>query len=685
MRSPIVLLVVWLLSAMLGACGGGTPEAVDPTKPIEGREIRKAGELEGVWLALNEGGFLGIEFMDDGRAIGTLYSSAFESVTPAMYDYSVLDDGRLVLVGASGVGQEVFTTTIDGDQLELKGFVNSQHFMRLPKGQTLEQGIEEQSKLREAEYEKRYQVVNEMLRQDDLVIVPATPSPNAPPAMALQLTATGSGQAWYEADPPHLDTIDTQIDADRRNQPTVQVNFGQQIRPATSQQSGGGSITFVLSGEWENPTLTSQVDYDGQALELALRRDRGRHAAIVEQFDKEMARLDALRKPVTDLLNEFAVLDVSLSSDNPGSYPRGYLDHLVLTLDAETGMYSGGSVVTTLDSGAQVQFPSISGEVALADNGVPLLIIRTPVRQYQLTPDGNKFTGAWFHNNYPDGYAAEAAIVSASDAATQKHQGDKQREALLALDGSVAFFGFVNHMPTFDHGATALTRLTVTAQPDGTFSAEARFPVIDGAERMTGTIVDVLDQGPMLELRFADFSIAGQPNNFGNPLRNQIWMLKVTETSPGSRTLSGHGINLGPGELEFKEMSDKWRGEQKRAVIAALTAGADFAWLIPADEGAITHLRLDPASNKVTGQLAAGGPAMAGYVGVPYDGELGEIDGFPVVRASFKTNADARYPADQSLTWFALETPDGVLLKGRAINNRNTYANQSELLAARSN
>jgi hypothetical protein len=223
----------------------------------------------------------------------------------------------------------------------------------------------------------------------------------------------------------------------------------------------------------------------------------------------------------------------------------------------------------------------------------------------------------------------------------------------------------------------------VTPRPDGTFSAEARFPVIDGTERMTGTIVDVLDEGPMLELRFADFSIAGQPNNFGNPLRNQIWMLKVTDTSAGNRALSGYGINLGPGELEFREMSDKWRDEQKRAVIAALTAGADFAWRIPADEGAVTHLRLDPASSKVTGQLAAGGRATAGYVGIPYDGELIEVDGFPVVTANFKSPANARYPADQSLTWFAMETPEGLLLKGSSVNNQNRYTNQSELLAAR--
>ena len=683
MPSPKALFAILVLSAMVVACGGGTSEPVDPNEPIEGREVRKARELEGVWLALNEGSFLGIEFMADGRALGTVYHRSFGNVSQAMYDYSVLDDGRLALVGVSGAGQEVYTTNIDGDRLELESFINSQRFMRLPKGQTLEQGIEAQSKLREAEYEKRYAVVNEMLRQDDVVIVPTAPSPGAPPAMALQLAATGSGQAWYEDDPPHLDAIDTQIDADRNNQPTVQVTFGQQIRPATSQQSGGGAITFVSSGDWQEPVLTAQVEYDGRSYELALRRDRSRHAAIVGQFDQEMARIDALRKPITDVLGEYAVLDVSLSSDNPSYYPQGYRDHIVLSLDPKTGMYSGGSVVTTVDSGVQVQFPSISAEVALAENDVPLLIIHTPVRQYQLSPDGGKLAGAWFHLNYPNGYAAEAAVVRTSDAATRQKESDAQREALLALDGSVAFFGFVNHMPTYDYGATALTRLTVASRPDGTFTAEARFPVIDGTESMTGTIVDTLDEGPMLELRFADFTVAGKPSNLGNPLRSQVWMLKVTDSSPGSRTLAGYGINLGPGTLEFREMSDKWRAEQKRAVTAALAAGADFAWLIPADEGAVSRLRLDPATNRVTGQLATGGRATAGYVGVPYDGQLGEVDGFPVVTATFKSGEGARYPADQSLTWFALETPDGLLLKGRAINNRNTYANQSELLAAR--
>ena len=63
----------------------------------------------------------------------------------------------------------------------------------------------------------------------------------------------------------------------------------------------------------------------------------------------------------------------------------------------------------------------------------------------------------------------------------------------------------------------------------------------------------------------------------------------------------------------------------------------------------------------MTGQLAAGGRATAGYVGIPYEGELIEVDGFPVVTANFKSNANARYSADQSLTWFALQTPDGVM------------------------
>ena len=173
-----------LVASVIVGCGGGDAP-VDPNAAVEGRALRRASELEGVWLGLTEGTFLGLEFMDDGQALATLVGGGFGGPGQALYNYSVLDDGRLALVGINGAGQEVYTTNIDGDRLEIESFINKQRFMRLPEGQTLEQGLEEQLKLREAQYQERYDALTAFLSEPGLVIAPTTPAPGGPAAMAV--------------------------------------------------------------------------------------------------------------------------------------------------------------------------------------------------------------------------------------------------------------------------------------------------------------------------------------------------------------------------------------------------------------------------------------------------------------------------------------------------------------------
>lgn len=683
LRRIAVLGVVVVFPWVLTACGGGSSGPVDTSQPLEGRELRRASELEGTWLALNEGAYLGLEFMDDGQVLATMYSEIFDEVAPALFNYSVLEGGRLALVGSAG--QQIYTTKIDGEQLEIEGFLNTQRFMRLPRGQTLEQGAEELMRVKQAEYQQRYDVINEMLRQADVVIEPTTPSPNAPPAMALVLEPTGSGRAWYEADPPHLDAIDTQIGGPNRdNQPDVTVSFGRQLRPATTQGSGGGSITFAVSGDWREPTLLSQVNYGGQSFELALRRDRSRHAEIVGRFDAEMARIDAALAPITRMLGDFAILEGGLSTDSP-TLPRGYRDRLALVRNPDTGMYTGTSVVTAVDNGVTNEFPSVDAEVRMVED-TPMLLVRTPVRQYQLAVEGDTLSGGWFPYGAQQGYAAAFVVQRSTDAATRQRENDAQRQALLALDGSVSYYGLVNHLPRFDRGAASLTRLTIAAQPDGTFQATARFPAMNGTETMTGTIVDTVEHGPMLDLRFADFNINGQSSG-GNItliyglLRNQSWQLQVTGSEPGSRMLSGAGRGLMPPALEFREMSDAWRAELVRDATATLSAGADFTWQIPPDQGGATRLTLDAASRRVTGELSeATTGTWRGHIGSLYDGELTEIEGFPAITATHRAAPGARLPLDQSAVWFLLQTDGGLLLKGQTTDNRNGYSQQSELV-----
>jgi hypothetical protein len=660
----------------VAGCGGGSESSVDPNQPVEGRALRKASELEGVWLALNEGAYLGLEFMDDGRALATHLAAG-----QVFYNYSVLDDGRLALIGINGGGQEVYESKIDGDRLELEGFINSQRFMRLADGQTLEQGIEEQSRLREAEYEKRHDALTAWLGEPGLVIAPSTPSPNGPAPMAVQYDGqTGMGQAWYDEEPPHLNQLRIALDSDR-NRPVVNVTFGMQLRPPTTNQSENGSITFATSGDdFDNPTLLAQVNYGGQDLELALRRDRGQYDAIIERFDAAMAREDALRKPITDLLKEVAVLDGVLASE--GVNANGYRDRIALTRDPQTGLYSGSSVWTNADTGQSMQYPAVSAEIAIIDDA-PMLIISNPVYQYQLSADAGKLTGGYFRQGFNQGYAAEFTIVRATDAATLARENQAQRAALLEIDASRQYVGFVNNAPSFDYGQVPVAVLTITPQANETFTAMVRFPGNRLTERMTGRIVDTLDAGPLLELSYVSLEAdegGVNPAQLG-PIRGQVWTLDVGEPVDGRRTLVGSATNLGP--LEFHEMTAAWRAAQMRAFTEALTAGVDFRSKIPDDAQTVLRLKLDPATMQISGQMVAPTGQNRGYDGTPYNGELltETGDGLPLVTVSALRPEDGFFPLNVRLSWVGIQVPEGLLLTGILDNVRARSRYQSEYIA----
>ena len=89
---------------------------------------------------------------------------------------------------------------------------NTQRFRRLPRGQTLEQGIAEQERLDAAAYRERHEALLEYLEWDDLVMVPVTPGPDAPTAIALDLAISDPGRGWYDDRPPHLDEIRSAIE-----------------------------------------------------------------------------------------------------------------------------------------------------------------------------------------------------------------------------------------------------------------------------------------------------------------------------------------------------------------------------------------------------------------------------------------------------------------------------------------
>ena len=68
---------------------------------------------------VNQGDFIGFEFMEDGKVLATPITAALTGGA-VMYDYSVLEGGRLSLMTPDG-RTVLYKVTLAGDQMELEG------------------------------------------------------------------------------------------------------------------------------------------------------------------------------------------------------------------------------------------------------------------------------------------------------------------------------------------------------------------------------------------------------------------------------------------------------------------------------------------------------------------------------------------------------------------------------------
>ena len=201
---------------------------------------------------------------------------------------------------------------------------------------------------------------------------------------------------------------------------------------------------------------------------------------------------------------------------------------------------------------------------------------------------------------------------------------------------------------------------------------------------MTGRIVDTLDAGPMIELQYVSVQVddaSGANPAFIQAIRPQVWTLDVGEPVDGRRTLVGSGTYLGP--LEFHEMTAEWSAEHMRAFTEALTAGLDFQSKIPNEPQTVLRFKLDPATKQITGQMVATAGRDRFFNGVPYNGELAEVDGLPVMTVSAQLPADAPVPLNVRTSWVGVQVPEGWLLTGYFDNLLSRGRFQSEFIATK--
>ena len=655
---------ILLALLLLGGCGGGEDAASDG--PLEGRELGRAGQLEGTWLGLNQGDFIGFEFMDDGKVLATPVTSAMMG-GGVMYQYSVLEGGRLSLMAPNGQTR-TFKVTLSGDFMELEGAMmlspsNTQRFRRLKRGQTLEQGIEEQDKIDAAAYKERYDGLTEYLARDDLVMAPVTPDPAGPSAVALDLDISAPGRGWYDDSPPHLDEIGAAIDtvANDATRPALRITFGQQLDPPPQHSRGSSQITFDSSGDADEPHLVANVNYGNKPVQLEIRSDAKLHREIIGRFDAEKERIEALRAPLLSALKDYVVIEGRSGAQYANQATQ---DRFILVRDPATGKFRGEGAFTYENRVPQAA--AVTAEVVVYDDQAMLLIDGFN-RRYQLTlpgADAKDFDGAWFPTGQQNGWKVTLAISEAIDAAERERRAVAQRNALGKLGAATSYFGRAPILAEAWGAPQPFVILTVEPGSNGGFVATARYPSMRMDVKMSGQIAESIT-GPALQLRYGGSEVdpttaamlALQP--LERQLQNQVWSLTLTEPGNPGSLLEGGGTSMGAVSLE--PMTDAWKKRQLETVKKTLAAGADFnAWSMTQRqaEPAVFKYKLDAA----TGELNAVVPERSGPMGIwpgqTYEGKFIEQYGVPAAEFTYAFNKRRDY----SMDWWAYVRPDDSIL-----------------------
>lgn len=647
-------IVIGALCLCLLGCGGeessspslSNTSASEADAPLKGKDLSKPSQLVGTWLFASDGDYIGLEFMKDGKVLATPVMAAMAGLNSGvMMDYAVMDGGRVSLTAANGQTQ-VFGVTVSGDQLELKGGMrfsgtDSQRFRRLPSGQTLEQAFEEQEKAEAKARQEKYAALQAFLQKPGLVIVCPTPGPSAPASIAMSAQTDPAGQrAWHDDAPPHVDRVSASVDLNEGGKnPLVNVTYGQQLQPPPTQPfRGGTTISFEVSGDAKNPVAKAKITYGGQPFELELKQDEKLHQQIVGRFDAEIARVEGLKKPMSALLKDFAVLEGVSGSEYPNQ-PKADTVRIILVRDA-TGGYTGESVLVKGANGQAAAMPNTTAQITVI-NDQPMLMVNCYNRQYQLSHDAatGKLAGGWFYNNNPNGFVADLQVVEAMDEAARQKKFDADRKALASLSPSTPLIGLADHRGTFLPKPGPVS-LALTVSPDNRVTGTASFAQVLAVVAVQGQIADTLS-GPQLQLQFGNLLENGSihAGNLANGLRNQRWAYRVADTGT-----DGGPIALTDGALTLTQATATYKTELKKKLADAMATGLAMRMMNP-DYGVNTpkpvyQFKIDPATNQVAGMWVSGDrpfPAQTTFAG-----DLTDAGGLPYMTVQIADPPPAR-------------------------------------------
>ncbi|HEX7037296.1 MAG TPA: hypothetical protein VF210_16105 [Pseudomonadales bacterium] len=534
-----------LLAAFgLSGCGGGADDSSAADGPIEGRPVSKANELVGTWMRVSSGDLLGLEFLEDGKALVT--SDMGDTVT---LGYSLLDGGRLNLIGLGGAST-VFETRRAGDVLELTPEMamqdEGQRFRRVPEGTTLAAALRQHAEQIAAEQQRRREGLEQMLAAGDLVIVGAENGPAAVLSLALDHVVPQIGGSAVMDDDPERDdplrpvrahplagTIAPLDDVTNRLQVTLDVQPA--VEPS-GQQDIRGRITLVADGPLDRSRLTGTATFPGTQANgpVVLESDARRHGQTLARLEEQReARARALAK-VSDPLGGRVIL-TGRKTGLGGADPQP----VELTLERQADRYTGTATV------ASRQLTGVTGGLDLVIGQGALYVMLPTGEQWRLQPDedGRVFSGPWRPHARAD-FLGHGEVRLTIERAWTEAQVAAEREAIERFLGEelqkpTRFVGFVRSQVGSNPVQYWPVSLELSIGAGGSAAGQAWLPGQNVGLQLSGHRA-----GNSIALSSTGV-LEGSTNDRG--LMQQRWQLAVAGMDPEPRLAGNLSSPLGAG------------------------------------------------------------------------------------------------------------------------------------------
>ncbi len=631
-----------LLSAVLfvnPGCGKSEPTSAkaDTSIPLEGSAVSKPKQLVGAWMAVSDGQLSGVEFLKDDQAMLTSANGGTLTLT-----YSLLDDGRVSLVNPQGQ-TTIYTTTLSGDTLELASGqprVGVQRFERLPKGQTLTQGIAAREAVLVERMKQRITALQSTLLKGDVVL--SSGDGDDAWVMALRFTDPGSsldGEMVFDSfkgktnalSPVLVLPFRAETSAAGQRSDTINIQF--QVAPPTEprgQDRVRGTVRLTMSGDPKNQSIGGEATFTSlwpSPRPVSLSNDSKAYKATLAKLDAQRAHVKQEIDTMRAFLGGRSVFTGQrVVNGTPDPEPA----RLLIERNEQDNGYN--AIVT---SGNRVDQPGTAAIEMLLDRAA--LYVVTPWGEQwrlQTTDADGVLDGLWRPNARAD-FISYGTVKLDRESLMSAQEVSAERAAIAeyltqGLSTPQRFVGFVERK----FGATNITRWPVSVEvqvnDEGAASGAAWMIAQQGGVTLAGR----MDKG---SANLESNSVMENSVDFGS-FASQRWRLDFAGLKPRP-TFMGQltGTRQGGGRVVLTAATEEFLSEECERLIEALSGRSYTSRKTNTstvrDEQTNFHFSME-SDGRVTAEIHGQGDLWRAVPPAIFTGSITDDHGMPVLKGS---------------------------------------------------